>query len=174
MRAITIWPEWVWAITRLGKNIENRTRTTHVLKPGDLLAIHAGAYLGGTQKYVRPAVAFYPVQVMAARSGWRLGVEAADNSIIAYNTRTPSTVQDRIHTLPYGSVAAVATFGGVLEPGSVARGEELWPWWASDQYGYILEKVQRLPTPVYCRGQQGLWTLPDNVLHEVVEQLSRT
>lgn len=175
MRALTIWPEWVWAITRLGKNVENRSRTTHVLKPGDLLAIHAGAYLGGTQKYVKPSVSLYPVYEMAKRAGWRIGVEAAANEVVAYNVNRPETIRDPIHKFVTGSVAAVATFGGVLNPSCVPCGfEKDWPWWDNLQHGYILENVTVLRKPIWCRGQQGLWTLPDDVEAAVSQQISST
>jgi hypothetical protein len=44
MMALTLWRPWPFAIQFLGKDIENRTwpAPKHLLKPGDLFAIHAG------------------------------------------------------------------------------------------------------------------------------------
>lgn len=173
MRAITIWPEWVWAITHLGKNVENRSRRTKVLQPGDEFAIHSGAYLGGSSKYVKAAEVFYPVDQMARRSGWRTGIRAADNVVVAYNVNHPQTVETSIHTLPYGSVVAIATFSGLLDPSCVPCNSETdWPWWDNQQFGYRLDDVRVLSTPIWCRGQQGLWNLPDEVEAAVRGNLS--
>ena len=51
--AITLWPEWAYAIRHLGKDVENRGDTSKrsyvALRGyvGERIAIHAGAYIGG-------------------------------------------------------------------------------------------------------------------------------
>lgn len=47
--ALTLWPEWAWAICHLDKRVENRTWAPGARLPvGSRLAIHAGKYIGGT------------------------------------------------------------------------------------------------------------------------------
>jgi len=45
--ALTLWPEWAYAITDLGKRVENRTWTRESMLGQDM-AIHAGAKIGGS------------------------------------------------------------------------------------------------------------------------------
>ena len=51
--AITLWPEWAYAVAHLGKDVENRGDTSkRSYVPlrgyvGQRVAIHAGAYIGG-------------------------------------------------------------------------------------------------------------------------------
>lgn len=37
-------------------------------------------------------------------------------------------------------------------------------------FGFEMDERCKLPEPVPCRGFQGFWTLPDDVLRQVVEQ----
>lgn len=178
MNAITLWPEWAWAVTRLGKNVENRRRRTS-LEIGSELAIHAGASFGGTTKYQGLDKIFGPVSTMASRAGWRLGFRNSENIVQCYNTSRSDMITAKAHRMPRRSVVAVAIFAGMLEPGKVLGWDDDvalfgcgdWPWWAGDQFGYILQNVKVLPEPVPCRGQQGLWILRGEKLERVRAQL---
>lgn len=173
MKVITLWPEWAWAVCKLGKDVENRTRQPpSTLKPGDLLAIHAGTYLGGTQRHQSIGAIFEPVSVMARRAGWRLGTKAADNTIIGFSILTPTTFEKKVHEIPKGAVVTVTRYAGVLEPCKSPQGAWV-PWWAGDQYGWKLEEVRTLVSPVSCRGQQGLWNLPPEIEEAVRGQDGR-
>jgi hypothetical protein len=70
--AITLWPEWAFAISRFGKDVENRGDGEHTVAlhrfVGKRLAIHAGAYIGG-----RPGEA-------ATRSGLNAMLETASRA----------------------------------------------------------------------------------------------
>lgn len=45
--AITLWPEWAYAVAHLGKNIENRTWEPPDGLLGQMIAIHGGVSIGG-------------------------------------------------------------------------------------------------------------------------------
>jgi len=172
MKAITIWPEWCWAITRLGKNVENRTwKPPRSLADGDRVAIHAGGSFGGASTYHGLKSVFEPVDSMARRAGWHVCVDVAKNLVNAYSVREPKTVSDRVVKLPRGAVVAVATFAGVLNPSTTVGGDR-WPWWAFDQFGWIIDSVIALGKPVECRGRQGLWNLPPNVEEAVLVEVA--
>ena len=47
MQAITLWPEWSWAILNLGKDVENRCWPLPPKLIGVALALHAGRNVGG-------------------------------------------------------------------------------------------------------------------------------
>ena len=179
MRALTLWPEWAWAVARLGKNVENRTwPPPKTLEPGARIAIHAGMTFGGSEaRYCGVNTVFNPVIEMARRSGWRLAVEAAENEVFGYSVRTAmDTVRSKIHKMQRGAVVAVAKFAGYLGPGQRRvppgmEGVDLWSWWAQDQFGWILKDVVTLREPVACRGKQGLWKLEPAVMHAVLAQV---
>lgn len=58
-------------------------------------------------------------------------------------------------TLPRGAIVAVARVTG-----SVAASSD--PWFVGP-FGWQLDQVVALPTPLPCRGRQGLWPVPDEV-----------
>jgi hypothetical protein len=142
MKAITIRHPWPWAICHLGKPIENRDwRPSHVqLKVGEKFAIHAGKM---------PSV--------AEISGAFAGMHAMD--AIDEFTKVPTLAQLRTQE---SAIVAVATFGGAvgLHPSK----------WFVGLYGWKLLGERDdvplivLPEPVKCRGAQGLWDVPSDVL----------
>jgi len=170
MKAITLWPEWAWAICRLGKNVENRTwKPPKSIVDGTPIAIHAGVTLGGGQlrgKFSAEQV-FQPVVEMAERAGWRVGFDIAENMIKAYSIREPISLGDRMLSIGKGCVVAVGEFDGLLIPG--VDDPRDWPWWAPDQFGWRLRNIQQLKNKVPCRGRQRLWGLPENALQQVLD-----
>jgi hypothetical protein len=174
MKAITIFPEWCWAITKLGKNVENRTwKPPRSVTVGTRIAIHAGGRFGGASSYTGLKEIFAPVDSMARRAGWRVFAEVAQNLVSAYSVKEPKTVSDRILRLPRGAVVAVATFSGILNPRMLnERDVEQFPWWAGDQFGWVLSDVDALDAPVECRGRQGLWNLPADVEASVLARVA--
>lgn len=63
--------------------------------------------------------------------------------------------------LPSGVIVAVTRVLGLSLDGNDP--------WLEGPYGWQLADVVVLPTPVPCRGAQGLWVLPDDVLALVRE-----
>ncbi len=65
------------------------------------------------------------------------------------------------------AVVAVCTYGGSISPhlGGLSQWHERGCW------GWSLEDITPLPTPVPCRGAQGLWMLPETVEVAVCGQL---
>jgi hypothetical protein len=151
--ALTLHPEWAWAITHLGKNVENRSERfcrQIAKRVGDgWLAIHAGVK--------RPAdfaavAAMYDGQVDAfpgdaddpsADPGWLFG------------GRSGVFIKDA--DLRRGAIVALAKIGDVLLPGARA------PWKLTFSAALPLSPVVVLPEPIPCKGQQGLWTPPPDV-----------
>lgn len=67
--------------------------------------------------------------------------------------------------------ATIASHASAL---SFTNGDRLGPdqvRWFFGPVGYVLRDVRALETPVYCRGWQGFWTLPDDAERAVVEQI---
>lgn len=153
MRALTIWPEWAFAICRLGKRCENRTwRPGSDLRPGDRLAIHAGKNFGG-----RPGKAAAAEAVDDVRSMTQRVVARGD-------THPPATVRDLL-SAPTGAVVAVATIAGFDR-------EERTGWDVPGAWHWRFGAVEVLPRPIRASGAQGLWRLPDDIEDSVYRLLS--
>lgn len=154
MRSLSVRQPWAFAIAKAGKTIENRSRGTAYR--GEL-AIHA------SQIYDEEAALPTP----AALS---LLMDAA----IAELRGTPEPAMAR------GAVVAVATldqchwYADCLRAGSRNGLLGTWPcseWAMSLSWHWTLTGVRPLAEPVPCRGQLGLWTVPEDVERAVRAQL---
>jgi hypothetical protein len=148
MKALTLWPEWAWAIVHLGKNVENRS---WVIPPG-LYCLHAGMRFGGRGKH--PAHKRYA------------------HSVLFHNARSESLTEeqtDRLYKLtpddiPFGSIVGVIRVTGHTHPNDVTV---RLGWHDRNSVANHIELVSVLPTPIPCRGKLGLWTVPDNITHQL-------
>lgn len=146
MKALTLWPEWAWAICHLGKNVENRS---WVIPPG-LYALHAGKRFGGRGQHPRDKQ------------------YAAD--VLFHNARSESLTEeqtDRLYKLkpdaiPFGSIVGVIRVTGHTPSNDIP---EHLAWHDGYSIANHLELVHALPTPIPCKGALGLWTVPDNIQH---------
>lgn len=68
--------------------------------------------------------------------------------------------------LPRAAIVATARVTGVVTASTS-------PWFVGP-YGWTLDEVIALPTPVACRGAQGLWIVPPEVAVQVFEQTRAT
>jgi len=153
MKALTLWPEWAWAIAHLGKDCENRTWPAPRWLVGRLLAIHAGKNVGGHPGAKSFHSGISLVRELAVKAGHDPGAFAE-----WLNTMRSKIMEST------GAVVSVATVG--------APGEVNSPWAARSQRQWPLLDVVPL-SPVRCRGAQGLWDLPPTVEEAVREQLRK-
>jgi len=148
--ALTLYPEWAWAICYLGKRVENRTWARPAMV-GKYLAIHGGKLIGGERDIA--------LQELAATS--MLDVARAAGAPL------PEPITLRM-LLEQGQ--------GIVAVARVVRFVRDWPAvdpgkaWFCGPVGWVLDDVRVLPKPVVCRGAQGLWPVPADVLAEVREQ----
>jgi len=109
LKALTLWPEWAWAIVHLGKRVENRTWKPF-LPVGTTFAIHAGKHLGG-----KPGAA-------SAR-------EAEDDVFSMYGAQLPPGLR----ACPKSAIVCLATIAGYdqddVTPWDVPG---LWHWRLTD------------------------------------------
>lgn len=74
-------------------------------------------------------------------------------------------------TLSYSAICGVAS---VVDIVSKSRSKWFWrPDDGSTNYGWVLENVKVLKTPIPCKGALGLWNLPPDVLRELQSQLPK-
>jgi hypothetical protein len=156
MRALTLWPEWAWAIAHLGKDVENRIWAPPSWLIGQTLAIHAGKNVGG-----KPGCKSY-----------HLGTTLVRETAISAGL-DPSPLAEWVNKLhrelcnATSAVVAVARVEAECERCEPSR------WSVEGQRHWRLHDVVALREPVRCRGAQGLWVLPADIETNVREQLAR-
>lgn len=157
MRALTLWPEWAYAICYLGKDIENRGWPP----PPNLsrFCIHAGKNIGGTGREIESDVGI--MLQIASDAGYRWdGKAMRDFTYREYLSLVDRVVAD-IRAMSSSLVCAVR-LDGVLPK----RPQNMDGWHAPDSYGWKLADVKRFD-PIPCKGMQGLWTVPDDLAEKV-------
>jgi len=161
VKTISLYQPWAQAVARGSKRIETRSWFTHYRGP---LAIHAGAYkhLGTLRRW---------------QNDWFwcgvLGVRL--NSV------------DLAKVLPFGAVIAVCELVDVvpvkvLDPAELDEDrfpvfpdtqrplrnyrftERMLGNYSAGRYGWVLDNVRVLKEPLPCRGRQGLFNVPDELI----------
>lgn len=162
IQALTLWPEWAWAIQHLGKRVENRKRKPDSrLQPGDWFAIHAGAHLGGRRGKPAKQEAQDTVERMAKRAGHpcvntQHGLWVGDRFATAPTTATE--MYDQGFRMNYHHARAIICL--VQYQGFAKRCLD--PWANPDAVAWMLaDRIIVLPEPIQCNGLQGLWAVPD-------------
>lgn len=154
--AVTLYPEWAFAFAHFGKNCDNRTWWEEQIR-GEWIAIHGGCSVGGVPHGKLPPSprhlqAIEEVRQMAERAaGLVLDASELNYSRVLAEGR---------------GVVAVGKVRGPIE------GEPRGWYIGSPSIGWLFDRVVRLPVPVPCRGAQGLWELPADVLAAVRAQIA--
>lgn len=162
-RALTLWPEWAYAVLHLSKDVENRPWT---IAPG-VYALHAGVAIGGRR----------------SASARRDGIAALRATVAHVFVGEASPLNDLDDAALISKVEALSgAVVGVVEvmhtPGRT-RWRPSWSRWAGHDAidpGTPWEWSGEPPTianpielrhvaaaPIPCRGQLGLWCLPTEI-----------
>ena len=160
MLALTLWPEWAWAIAHFGKDIENRTWPPPARILGKRLAVHAGKHIGGKPGDNALLEGLTKLREMAECVADERGDRRRAGGLPMYSDLLPQITTSAI-------VAVVKVTGDI-------RGTEAGWYNGLPNYGWKLTDLITLPKPVPCKGAQGLWELPPDVLAKVREQLGIT
>lgn len=71
-------------------------------------------------------------------------------------------IPPRRYRTAYGAILGLATVKGVC------RHLPEDPWF-SGPFGWLLDDVKPLEYPILCRGSQGLWTVPPEILESILK-----
>ena len=157
MRAISLWPEWAWAVMHLDKRIENRSWTRPNMT-GRFVAIHATKYVGGAPGAVAERRGIETMVRSAIGAGWWAGLsQPGDTSLMALFKKGDEEVQVDARYLERSAIVGVAQ----LE--RFAFGTKPAPWGEVDAWWWHFAQVRRFATPIPMSGRQGLWPLPPDV-----------
>lgn len=161
IRAITVKQPWAFAITHLGKTVENRG--TSFAYRGRIL-IHAGREWDGfavDDRRIRAGFAPYLTTYQQARY---------------INQIDPAEHHDRF---VFGAVIGVAELVDVHRAKATVGCCEPWgdQWYASNSgvgtaHHLVLDNVLALDMPVACRGNLGMWRPPAEVVAAVDAQVA--
>lgn len=160
-RALTLWPEWGVAFTKLDKRVENRPMPP--FRNLGLHALFATAAESGWKVY-RPAE---PVYTLRKRAPKEL-VHRAAGGVLAldYEAEREGDIKIRV---PGDIITSAITFTAVIGGFHPPTDDPKIPWQVGTRgsedfeedpsYAWILEDLEVLDTPVTCPGMQGVWTL---------------
>lgn len=178
-RAMTLWPEWGIAFTRLDKRVENRPAPPFRNLIGQRIAFHMGKWIGG-----RKAGEFdglHSLFATAAESGWKVYrphetvytlrkrapgelVHRDGGTMLAldYETEREGDIKIRV---PEDIITSAITFTAVIGGFHYPTADPRIPWQVGTPRGdepsfaWSIEDVEVLETPVACAGMQGVWSL---------------
>lgn len=163
MDALSIHPTWAWAIAQGHKRIENRAWAPRRL---GTLAIHAS-----TRDTSRPrASAFLESLGIEPPASPASAAIVAVVDVVKVTTCRPLPLFDLALDSTPDPTPDLAPDLALALARSLARSRSLDPWEVGP-FVWHLTDVQRLETPVPCRGNVRLWALPPNVEAAVRRQL---
>lgn len=182
-RALTLWPEWGVAFTKLDKRVENRPMPPFRNIIGTRVAFHMGKAIGGHKAGM--AAGLHSLFATAAESGWKVYrphetvytlrkrapkelVHRAAGGVLAldYEAEREGDIKIRV---PGDIVTSAITFTAVIGGFHPPTDDPNIPWQVGTRgsedfeedpsYAWILEDIDVLERPVTCPGMQGVWTL---------------
>ena len=161
-RALTLWPEWAWAIHNLDKRVENRGWPIPL---GEWFALHAGKNIGGRPGATACDEGLMGLVDMAERAGWDarlIGVDANWTAIFDKDGRTVGA-RGSHGDFTYAPIPTSAIVGlfRVTRHDAPNTGD-LGGWRVFDAVANRID-YRPLTEPVPCKGAQGLWTVPPDV-----------
>lgn len=140
LKALTLLHPWPYAITQLGKRIENRTWAPSILKKGDWFALHGAGPPAGRQAEAAEAIAksllFHQPRGTLDQMARGLSAGWFEYRVVGQHV----------------GIFALAKYGG-----SVREHES--PWFHGP-VGWLLDEVVVLKEPIAVPGSQGLWDVP--------------
>ena len=150
--ALTLWPEWVWAIDNLDKLVENRGWPLPPALQGKRFALHAGAHIGGRKGAPATREGIEAVASMAHAAGWYV---SEGNGFFAFSKG--DVVKRMIFAeIPRSAITSTAVLASCTPPSPVHSDDG----WYTGDYGFRLADRVALPAPIHCSGAQGFWRLP--------------
>jgi len=166
VKAITLHRPWPFAIFHLPsgirKDVENRSWKPPFSVLGERIAIHAGKVFDDD---ANASIAH------VIDASWRL---VSNNPSLNWWLNPVNEARRS----EQGIIGTVIVDGWVHPEdwayGGITRGEATlasMSRWFTGPYGWVLRDPVALPTPIPCRGAQGLWAVPDDVEIAIMAQV---
>jgi hypothetical protein len=157
MRGLTLTQPWATLVAIGEKRVETRAWNTGYRGP---IAIHAALKM---PRAVAEMATTDPVFSQVLRQhgrmrGWRTWDDGLPRGVIV-------ATAELVDCLP--TLEALMFIRD--QPARVGLHEESFGDYSSGRYGFVLDRVRMLRTPVRCRGALSLWAVPDDVRQVVLE-----
>lgn len=146
----------------------------------EVIAIHAGAHIGGRPGAVARREGLLGVGSMARSAGLKLGISVSTPHPEPRHRTLTITIGERGDGIAASSddivtsaVVGTARVLDVVRPAAVEAElrDGVREWWIPETWGWVLE-FKRLPTPIPCAGAQQLWEVPAHISAFIEEQRS--
>lgn len=161
IRGLTLLHPWAFAVQRLGKDVENRSRDIGAMggRVGMHLAIHGGVAprMGDNEKWWQ-----FCDQVEGLRHILEAGKAVTEERVRASGIIEDTELGPRLRR----SALIVPGIVAVARVSACVRGHPS-PWSARGQWQYELSDVVVLEQPIPHRGAQGLWEIQPDVLAQL-------
>lgn len=148
--ALTLWPEWQFPIVDLDKRVENRSWACPRSFIGKTIALHFGKNIGGRPGREAKVEGCRSIVHMARLAGWT--VKQVGPFLLELKRGDAVRLFDA-NKITTCAIVCIVKIVSVTQPG---RTDD--PWYAGE-FGWRFEVVERLTTPIPCKGAQGLWPL---------------
>lgn len=173
MKAFTVKQPYADLLAIGAKHYETRSKPTKYRGP---VAIHAGVAKGSLKDYgpkdgiytFRAFQREYAQWAWLRRDGER---NFAANVITAMYGTTEGMSYANASYFEFGAIIAYADIVGcylVEEIKNLTDKERLFGNWTPGRYAWEIAHVLRLSTPIPCKGQLGLWNVPQHIIDEMV------
>lgn len=154
MKALTLWRPWPAMIFHLpeaqAKRVENRSWKPPRWLIGQRIAIHAGERI---DRDAMTACSMMLGQTFPAAEV-TLAAGIIGTAIVASVTNG-AEVEHRV-------------FHGIVKAAEVSAADRLWhaqvARWFSGPFGWLIDDVRTLAEPIPCKGRQGLWDVPPELV----------
>lgn len=160
---LTLWPEWLFAITELDKRVENRDYAPPLWLQGKRIALHAGQYIGGRKGKVSTEEGIDSVTGMAVEAGWEPSAFSTDHFSCDLK-KDEKTVRFGPDLIVRGAIACIVTLARITRPrnkqrirGNPVVGD---PWYTGS-FGWRFENIVKLTRPIPCSGNRKVWSLKE-------------
>lgn len=198
LMAITLWPEWAWAIdlpSTLAKRVENRDWAPpgrYLAPHRALLAIHAGAHIGGRKGLPARREGLLSVAMMARCAGLiastpargkaqfipGLHGQARDLDLELYDVLDHGTVSTARRPVVTSAIIGIARLTHVIPPGEEERNRDLretggvYGWKVPDLHGWVFDYCPLTEPVPHARGEQGLWRVSDDQVRRIAARVA--
>ncbi len=170
--AITLWPEWAFAITHMDKRIENRSwAPPQELYVDRKVAIHAGRSIGGGKTYKKFLAGIEALAYSAELAGWERHTwinlpEKKD--VICELSKSGKNICLCNANIPKSAIVAL------VEIVKCERLHDYENWYEPNSVAWRLSSISVLPDPVVSRGDRGFWYLSDYEKDAIEDQLGKS
>lgn len=174
MKAFTVKQPYAELLAIGAKHYETRSKPTKYRGP---IVIHAGVDKGSRKDQGKKNGVYTFRAFQREYAQWaylRIDGEQnfAANVVTAMYGTTEGMSYANASYFEFGSIIAYADIVGcypVEDIKNLTNEERLFGNWEAGRYAWEIAHVVRLPSPIPCKGQLGLWNVPQNILDEIVE-----